>query len=78
MTLSVRLWIFWMRRMGAGKRSVRDLSGSVRTTGRSQIFYEMADEKSCKKLEHYLATGEIGLSGNYLNMTELVSRPAPG
>lgn len=39
-------------------------------------FYEMADEKSCKKLEHYLSTGEIGLSGNYLNMTELVSRPA--
>lgn len=36
-------------------------------------FYEMADETLKKKFEYYVATGEIGLSGNYLNMTELVS-----
>lgn len=38
-------------------------------------FYEMADETLKKKFEHYVSTGEIGLSGNYLNMTELVSKP---
>lgn len=39
-------------------------------------FYEMADEAYRKKFEYYVSTGEIGLSGNYLNMTELVSGPA--
>lgn len=39
-------------------------------------FYEMADKNYCSKLEHYISTGEIGLSGNYLNMTELVSESA--
>lgn len=38
-------------------------------------FYEMADEALQKKFERYASTGEIGLSGNYLNMTELVSKP---
>ncbi|HCD46386.1 MAG TPA: glycosyl hydrolase [Lachnoclostridium sp.] len=38
-------------------------------------FYEIADEASRKKFETYVKSGEIGLSGNYLNMTELVSMP---
>lgn len=38
-------------------------------------FYEMADETLKARFEHYVSTGEIGLSGNYLNMTELVSKP---
>lgn len=41
-------------------------------------FYEMADDSYKKKLEHYISTGEIGLSGNYLNMTELVSEDVFG
>lgn len=38
-------------------------------------FYQMADEELKKKFEAYVRSGEIGLSGNYLNMTELVSAP---
>lgn len=38
-------------------------------------FYGMADDALKKKFEYYVSTGEIGLSGNYLNMTELVSQP---
>lgn len=38
-------------------------------------FYEMADETLRRRFEQYAASGEIGLSGNYLNMTELVSGP---
>ena len=36
-------------------------------------FYKWADKETIEKFEHYVSTGEIGLSGNYLNMTELVS-----
>lgn len=36
-------------------------------------FYEHADERYKKDFEHYVKSGEIGLSGNYLNLTELVS-----
>ena len=36
-------------------------------------FYERADEVYKKKFEHYVLSGEIGLSGNYLNLTELVT-----
>lgn len=36
-------------------------------------FYEMADVTLKKKFEYYVSTGEIGVSGNYLNMTELLS-----
>ena len=39
-------------------------------------FYEMADESYRKKFEHYVSTGEIGLSGNYFNMTELIGKRA--
>ena len=35
-------------------------------------FYENAPEEYIKQFEDYVRTGEIGLSGNYLNMTELV------
>ena len=38
-------------------------------------FYQMADEELKKKFEAYVRSGEIGLSGNYLNITELVSAP---
>lgn len=38
-------------------------------------FYKMADEVYKKKFEQYAASGEIGLSGNYLNLTELVTAP---
>lgn len=38
-------------------------------------FYRLADENYKVKFEKYAASGEIGLSGNYLNMTELVSAP---
>lgn len=38
-------------------------------------FYEIADKATRKKFETYVKSGEIGLSGNYLNMTELVSMP---
>lgn len=36
-------------------------------------FYERADEVYKKKFEQYVLSGEIGLSGNYLNLTELVT-----
>lgn len=36
-------------------------------------FYENASEEYIRDFEMYVRTGEIGLSGNYLNMTELVS-----
>lgn len=36
-------------------------------------FYENAPEPYIRDFERYVKTGEIGLSGNYLNMTELVS-----
>ncbi len=39
-------------------------------------FYEMADETYREKFEYYVSTGEIGLSGNYLNMTELIGKRA--
>lgn len=38
-------------------------------------FYELANEELKRKFEAYVKSGEIGLSGNYLNMTELVSEP---
>lgn len=36
-------------------------------------FYANADERYRKDFERYVKSGEIGLSGNYLNLTELVS-----
>lgn len=36
-------------------------------------FYELASNEEIKKFEDYVRVGKIGLSGNYLNMTELVS-----
>ena len=36
-------------------------------------FYRMATEEEKAKFEAYVKSGEIGLSGNYLNMTELVT-----
>lgn len=36
-------------------------------------FYETASESYRKDFEKYARTGEIGLSGNYLNLTELIS-----
>lgn len=36
-------------------------------------FYENAPEAYIRDFEAYVKTGEIGLSGNYLNMTELIS-----
>jgi hypothetical protein len=35
-------------------------------------FYKSATNEQKKKFERYVKSGEIGLSGNYLNMTELV------
>jgi hypothetical protein len=35
-------------------------------------FYAYATPEQIEKFEKYVKTGEIGLSGNYLNMTELV------
>jgi len=37
-------------------------------------FYASATPEQKSKFEDYVKTGEIGLSGNYLNMTELVDR----
>lgn len=37
-------------------------------------FYASAVPEQIKKFEYYVKTGEIGLSGNYLNMTELIDR----
>lgn len=37
-------------------------------------FYASATPEQKGKFEEYVKTGEIGLSGNYLNMTELVDR----
>ncbi|WP_026506528.1 hypothetical protein [Butyrivibrio sp. MC2013] len=39
-------------------------------------FYKMADEDLISRFEAYVASGEIGLSGNYLNMTDLTSEAA--
>lgn len=38
-------------------------------------FYKMADDTQKAKFEIYVKSGEIGISGNYLNMTELVTAP---
>ena len=35
-------------------------------------FFEEATQKDIERLKKYVHSGEIGLSGNYLNMTELV------
>ncbi|WP_312369360.1 hypothetical protein [Lachnoclostridium sp.] len=35
-------------------------------------FYQCASEQYIRDFENYVKSGEIGLSGNYLNMTELV------
>ncbi len=35
-------------------------------------FFEEATEKDIERFKKYVQSGEIGLSGNYLNMTELV------
>lgn len=37
-------------------------------------FYEHAPEEYIRDFEKYVRSGEIGLSGNYLNMTELISK----
>lgn len=37
-------------------------------------FYAHASESYIKDFEKYVRSGEIGLSGNYLNMTELISK----
>ncbi len=37
-------------------------------------FYAHASEEYIRDFEKYVHTGEIGLSGNYLNMTELISK----
>ena len=37
-------------------------------------FYANATAEQIEKFEKYVKTGEIGLSGNYLNMTELVDK----
>jgi hypothetical protein len=37
-------------------------------------FYASATAEQIENFEKYVKTGEIGLSGNYLNMTELVDR----
>lgn len=39
-------------------------------------FYCYANEEEKKSFEKYVRSGEIGLSGNYLNMTELVNEEA--
>ncbi len=36
-------------------------------------FYAHADKEYTRAFEKYVKSGEIGLSGNYLNMTELIS-----
>ena len=38
-----------------------------------KTFYEQADEAYISAFEKYVKRGEIGLSGNYLNMTELTN-----
>jgi hypothetical protein len=38
-------------------------------------FYAYADPEQIRKFEAYVKSGEIGLSGNYLNMTELIDAP---
>lgn len=43
-----------------------------------QNFYEHAEEAYREAFEKYVKSGEIGLSGNYLNMTELVSKEVLG
>ena len=35
-------------------------------------FYENSNEDYIKDFEKYVKSGEIGLSGNYLNLTELI------
>ena len=37
-------------------------------------FYAHAPETYLRDFEKYVHSGEIGLSGNYLNMTELISK----
>ncbi|MCR4960264.1 MAG: hypothetical protein K6A74_02330 [Lachnospiraceae bacterium] len=39
-------------------------------------FYSIADDNLKKKFEAYVKSGEIGLSGNYLNMTDLTLESA--
>ncbi len=41
-------------------------------------FYTMATDQEIASFEKYVKSGEIGLSGNYLNMTELVDEISMG
>lgn len=56
-----------------GKREWQGFIWQCENYWQVENFYEMADEMLKKKFERYVASGEIGLSGNYLNMTELIS-----
>lgn len=56
-----------------GKKELEGFVWQCENYWQVENFYEMADDILKKKFEHYVATGEIGLSGNYLNMTELIS-----
>lgn len=39
-------------------------------------FYDSASSEYCRKFEKYVVSGEIGLSGNYLNFNDTVTMPA--
>ena len=74
MILSVRRLRFWMISTVEKRLAAMALYGSVENHWQIENFYQMADEELKKKFEAYVRSGEIGLSGNYLNMTELVKR----
>ena len=75
MILSVRRLRFWMISTVEKTTGCDGFVWQCENHWQIENFYQMADEELKKKFEAYVRSGEIGLSGNYLNMTELVSAP---
>lgn len=56
----------------AGKLDAEGFKWQCENTWQLDNFYANAKPEDILRFEHYVRTGEIGVSGNYLNMTELV------
>lgn len=56
----------------SGKLDARGFKWQIENMWQIDNFYLMANPEEQRKFEQYVKNGDIGLSGNYLNMTELV------
>jgi hypothetical protein len=62
-----------LNEMHAGKKEYEGFVWQCENYWQVKNFYEHASTSYREDFERYVKSGEIGLSGNYLNMTELVS-----